>query len=203
MELAGELVYDTDGALWQHAWIEAARVAEAPELTRVVVAIDPAGGQGNQSAQTGIAAGGVGRDGHAYVTHLEGVQLSPLGWFLRACDLYDAVGADALVVEQNYGGPFIRELAREHRPDVHVVFVSATRGKVVRAEPIAARYQKGDVHHVGLLAEGEAQLCAFPVSRRKDMADATVWLVSHLLGPQVPVVAPVSFGRSSPWRFRG
>ena len=203
MELLGELVYDTEGALWQHAWIEQHRVREAPELVRVAVAVDPAGGQGNQSAQTGIAAGGLGADGHAYVTHLEGVQLSPLAWFLRACDLYDAVGADCLVVEQNYGGPFIRELAREHRPDVHVVFVSATRGKVVRAEPIAARYQKGDVHHVGLLAEGEAQLCSFPLARRKDMADAAVWLVTHLLHGRAPVVAPLSMGRVSPWRFRG
>lgn len=180
-ELEGRLVFDTEGALWRYEWIERARVLKAPELARVVVAIDPAGGLGNQSAQTGIAAGGRGVDGDYYVTALEGVQLSPLEWFRRGCALYDNLKADALVVEQNYGGPFIVEMAKEHRPDVNVVMVAATRGKTVRAEPIAALYQQGRVHHVGLHADGEAQMCAFPLTKRKDMTDAAVWLVSHLV----------------------
>lgn len=179
-ELLGELVIDTEGALWKHAWIQAARVREAPPLSRVVVAIDPAGGNGNQSAQTGLCVAGMDAAGDYYVLAMDGVQLPPHQWLDRAVALYQEHRADALVAEMNYGGPFIREMAAKLPDAVNFQMVYATRGKAVRAEPIAALYARGRVHHVGLFPEGEAQLCAFPLTRRKDMTDALVWAVSYL-----------------------
>lgn len=180
-ELYAEVLEDVEGALWQQGWIDAARLKRAPGLQRIVVAVDPAVTHGPDSDQTGIAAAGLGEDGQYYVLHGYGYRLSPDGWARRALDLYDQYQADRIIAERNNGGEMVEATIRNVRLDAPLETIVASRGKAVRAEPIAALYEQGRVHHVGLLPELEAQMCAFPVaSEHDDMVDALVYALTAL-----------------------
>ena len=183
-ELDAELLDELEGALWNRAMLEACRVLAAPELRRVVVAIDPAGGASKTSDETGIVAAGRAADGHAYVLSDLSGRFSPDGWARRAVELYRSLRADRIVAEANFGGGMVEATIRAVDPNVPVKLVHASRGKAVRAEPVVSLYEQRRVHHVGLFAELEDQLCGWdPMesSPSPDRLDALVWAVSDLM----------------------
>jgi phage terminase large subunit-like protein len=187
-ELDGELIEDRADGLWQRSAIERLRVAAAPRLGRIVVAVDPPASQ--RSGICGIVAAGLGDDGRAYV--LADATLSevrPDQWAARALRLYRDFSADALVAEVNQGGDMVAAVMHEIDPGVPVTAVRATRGKWLRAEPVAALYAQGRVRHVGALPALEDELCDFgpdglSSGRSPDRLDALVWAITALmLGP--------------------
>ena len=183
-ELMGEIIEDVEGALWQRDWIDENRVDQAPDLERIVVAIDPAVTHGEDADETGIDVSGRGVDGEFYGLHNEGVRLSPHGWAKRAVDLYDQYDADLLIAERNNGGEMVEANIRAVRPNLPVSTIVATRGKVLRAEPVANLYEQGRVHHVGNQAELEDQLCSFGPDNAiefDDRLDARVYAITELI----------------------
>ena len=197
-ELNAELLEDVPGALWARARIEDNRVAEAPDLQRIVVAIDPAGSSSEDADETGIIVAAKGVDGHAYVLEDLSLKASPDGWGRAAVDAYKRWEADRVIAEFNYGGEMVEHVIRTVDPNVSYRAVRATRGKVTRAEPVAALDEQGRVHHVGAFPELEDQMCAFTSDFDKtnagfspDRVDARVWALTELmlgperLGPQI------------------
>lgn len=185
-ELEGRFIDSFGGALWQWQWIEAARVPAVPALQRVVVAVDPAGTHGELSDETGIAVAGLGEDGGYYVLHAQGYHLSPAGWAKRAIDLFHQHHADRIIAERNQGGEMVEHTLRSVWAEAPVRTVVASRGKALRAEPVAALYEQGRVHHVGILPQLEEQMCAFPVaSEHDDIVDALVYAITELSGRTV------------------
>ena len=183
-ELAAEILTDVVGALWTRENIEANRVREAPALLRVVIAIDPSGGSSEGHAEVGIVAAGRGGDAHAYVLRDVSERLAPERWARRAVQLYYELKADRIIAEANYGGAMVEATIRAVDPSVPVRLVSASRGKRLRAEPVSALDEQGKIHHVGLLAELEEQLCSWvPDSgdASPDRLDARVWAITELM----------------------
>lgn len=209
-ELMGEDVEDIEGALWQSDWIDSNRVTRRQVqeliLPHVVVAVDPAGAHGEQNDQTGIAVAALAADGQYYVLHVEGVRMSPHGWAQRAVDCYDQWDADIILGEVNNGGEMVEYTIRTVRPNINIRKIHASRGKTLRAEPIAALYQQKRVHHMGVFAEAESQMTSFPVaSEHDDMVDALVYALTELTertGFGVKVGLPVEVGRRSTWGAR-
>lgn len=194
-EIEGELLEDAPGALWKRAWIDELRVTEAPELVRVVVAIDPAVTSGEDSDETGIIAAGKGVDGEGYVLTDRSCRMSPHGWATRAVVAFDEFLADRVVGEANNGGDMVESTVRTVRASIPYKKVWASRGKRVRAEPIAALYEQGRIHHVGPLPELEDQLCTWlpeGVDWSPDRLEALVWALTELaLAKPVPTAKAV------------
>ena len=186
-ELLGELVDDTSGALWRRDWIEAHRVAQAPELSAVVVAVDPPVTATAQSDACGIVVAGLGPDGRAYVIDDRTLQgREPQVWARAVVAAYCDYMADRVVAEINQGGDLVVTILRQIDPNVAVRQVRATRGKWLRAEPIAALYAEGRVAHVGTFGALEDQMCAFGADglsrgRSPDRLDALVWALTDLM----------------------
>lgn len=195
-ELRGELLEDVPGALWTHARIDELRVdvpAEtdagvqplAPvDLVRVVVAVDPAASNTDDSDETGVIAAGLGVDGHGYVLHDGTLRGSPTEWGRRAVGVFDYCDGDLIVGEVNNGGDMVEHVVRTVRASVPFRQIRATRGKIVRAEPVSALYEQGRVHHVGSFPELEDQLSSFvPTSLPEydDRADALVYALTELM----------------------
>jgi predicted phage terminase large subunit-like protein len=182
-ELLAEVLEDVEGALWNRAMIDDARRSTAPDMARVVVALDPAVTSGEDSDETGIVVAGKGVDGEFYVLEDGTCRLSPDAWARRAVALYDKHSGDLIVGEVNNGGDLVERVIRTVRPRVNYKAVRASRGKVTRAEPIAALYEQGRVHHVGSLPQLEDQMCAFvpdALTESPDRVDALVWALSEL-----------------------
>ena len=181
-ELYGELLTDIDGALWTGSNIEAARVTETPDLRRVVVAIDPSGGSSAGSDEQGIVVAGEGVDGQYYVLADRTTKLSPLGWAGVAIDAYREYQADRIVAEKNFGGEMVESTIRQVDANVPVRMVTASRGKTQRAEPIAAMYEQGKVHHVGVFTKLEEQMTTWTQTSgvSPDRVDALVWALTDL-----------------------
>lgn len=183
-ELMAEILDDVDGALWTLARIEALRLPTAPDLARVVVAIDPAGGSEEHNDETGIMVCGRDSIGHGYVLADRSCRAKPEQWATRAIAAYDEFGADRIVAEKNYGGDMVEATIRSVRRNVPVTMVSASRGKRIRAEPISALYEQSRVHHVAADLELlEDQMCTWlPDSGKSpDRMDALVWALSDLM----------------------
>ncbi len=186
-ELDGDIVEDRDDALWDRGQIELARVAAAPALERIVVAVDPPATSGAKSAACGIVAAGLGADGAAYVLADRTLpRASPEAWAARAVELYHTLEADALIAEVNQGGEMVATVVRQQDPAVPVTAVRANRGKWTRAEPVALLYAQGRVKHVGVMPELEDQMCNFvPGGTAEgvspDRIDALVWAVASLM----------------------
>ncbi len=184
------------GAIWNRANLHAYRKAKAPPLTRIVVAIDPQGKKAlepGQTDDTGIIAVGLGEDGRGYVLADGTLNDSPKKWATRALSVYDALDADAIVVETNNGGDMVRHTVESVRPGVHIIEVTATRGKHVRAEPISALYEQGRVSHVGTFSELENEMClttawGYEGPNSPNRMDALVWAMTELM-PQLTVKA--------------
>jgi len=183
-EIEAELVEDIVGALWTQELIARHRIATAPPLQRIVVAIDPPAMSGAKADACGICV--VGRDvlDHAYVLADETVQgLRPAAWARKVVSVYRAHSADRLVAEINQGGDLVREVVLREAPELAYRAVRATRGKLVRAEPVAALYERGLVHHVGTHKQLEQELCRYDGNAKKspDRLDALVWGLTDLM----------------------
>jgi phage terminase large subunit-like protein len=183
-ELRGELIEDDPGAIFKRDHIENARVSVAPELKRVVVAVDPPAGFGKKNSACGIVCAGIGVDGRCYVLDDCSIQgARPAQWAAKIVSLYHARKADRVVAEINQGGAMVEQVLREVDPDLAYRPVHATRGKQIRAEPVAALYEQGRVSHVGCFAELEDEMCSAIGEGQKspDRLDALVWAVSDLM----------------------
>ena len=187
-ELEAELLDDVPGALWSRDAIEAARVAAAPDLSRIVVAIDPAASAGEGADETGIVVAGLAHDGQVYVLDDRSGRMSPRAWALKAVAAYKSFAADRIVAEVNNGGDMVEATLRSVESDAPFRALRASRGKAIRAEPVAALYEQGRVHHVGCFAALEDQLCGFTADFDRaasgtspDRLDALVWAVTDLM----------------------
>jgi phage terminase large subunit-like protein len=183
-ELEGELLDEAEGALWRRARLDDLRVRTAPELVRVVVAIDPAVTSGENSDESGIVAAGMDAVGDGYVLADKSCRLPPDQWASRAISLFDALSGDRIIAETNNGGDLVESVLRTIRRSISYEKITASRGKVVRAEPVAALYEQGRVHHVGAFPELEDEMVNFvpgQLAKSPNRADALVWALSWLL----------------------
>ncbi len=181
-ELYGEVLTDTPGALWTRDLIETTRVSRPPQLTRVVVGVDPAVTSGADSDETGIIVAGKGADGHGYILDDRSVHGSPYAWARRAVDAYHDYQADRIVAESNNGGELVEVNIRVADPAVSYKSVNASRGKQTRAEPISALFEQSRAHIVGGLPELEDQMCDWvPGEKSPDRMDAMVWAMTELM----------------------
>jgi len=186
----GEWADATPGALFSDETIEKWRVidSEIPELTRVVVAVDPSGSGDTDNADNdaiGIIVAGLGINGVCYILEDCTVKAGPGVWGRVATSAYDRHKADTIVAETNYGGAMVKQVIQVARPRTPVLAVTASRGKMVRAEPISALYEQGKVRHVGYFHELEEELSSFSTTgylgkESPNRADAMVWAVSSL-----------------------
>jgi phage terminase large subunit-like protein len=190
-ELDGEIIEERPDALWSRALIEQCRVEAAPPLTRIVVAVDPPVSSHQRSDACGIVAAGLAENGVVHVIADDSVAgASPSSWAMRAIAVWRRLEADALVAEVNQGGDMVRTVIHGIDRGVPVVPVRATRGKWLRAEPVAALYEQGRVKHAGCFAALEDEMCDFGIDglsngRSPDRLDALVWAVTTLaLGRQ-------------------
>ena len=184
-ELSGELLEDTPGALWSRDLIEAGRIEHAamPPLRRIVVAVDPAISMGEDSDETGIVVCGLGTNGHGYLLEDASGKFSPIDWARTAVSLYHRYNADRIVAEKNQGGAMVEQTIRTVEQNVSFSAVHASKGKITRAEPIAALAEQHRIHHVGTYPELEDQLCSFAggSSNSPDRLDAMVYGFSELM----------------------
>ncbi|MGJ0619704.1 MAG: DNA-packaging protein [Methylocystis sp.] len=192
-ELLAEILDDVPGALWTRAMFDKHRIRAAPELRRVVVAIDPSGASGDDDASNsiGIIGAGLGIDGRGYVLTDRTCSLSPAGWGRRAVDAYHEFKADRIVAEQNFGGAMVEHVIKTTDPKASFRAVVASRGKVVRAEPVAALYEQGRISHVGAFSDLEDQACqmtesGFVGDGSPDRVDALVWAITDLMFGEKP-----------------
>jgi predicted phage terminase large subunit-like protein len=210
-ELMGEYIEEIEGALWQVDWIDNHRRSEPPttiqvvetedgdaeekllNMPRIVIAIDPAVTANADSDETGIAIAGVGPEGDYYVLGIDGYRLPPQQWAMKAIEAYDRWQADKIVAEVNNGGDMvidtINRVCDGLGRSVNVESIRASRGKTLRAEPIAALYEQGRVHHVGMFVEAEDQMCSFPIANdHDDLVDSVVYALSDLSNQGAPNV---------------
>lgn len=184
-ELLAEVLEDVEGALWTLKTIEETRVKDAPQLTRIVVAIDPAATNTEDSDETGIVVAGRDRQGFGYVLADLSVKASPHGWGTRAAQAYHDYNADVVIYEANQGGDMVKHTLKSVNRSLPVRAVHASRGKRTRAEPIAALYEQGKVRHVGVFKRLEDQMTSWlpdePSSESPDRMDALVWALTDLM----------------------
>ena len=183
----GEILEDLPGALWQRETFDKERAHEHPELQRIVVAIDPSGtaGSSDDGDLVGIIIAGKGIDGRGYVLADYSCKLSPDGWGRRAVEAYHRFKADRIIAERNFGGAMVKHVIHTIDPRVSYKEVTASRGKLVRAEPIAALYEQARISHVGTFPELEDQCClmgpnGYVGEGSPDRLDALVWALNEL-----------------------
>jgi len=184
----GEYAPSAVGAIWDRKTLHENRVTDAPELERIVVAVDPAISNEAHSDEHGIVVAGLCNN-EAYIIEDGSMKGNPRQWAVRAVAMFDKHEADAIVIERNQGGDMCRHTLQSVRPGLPIIEVHATRGKHVRAEPISAEYAIGKVHHVGVFPELEQQMCMMTASGydgegSPDRVDALVWALTELF-PQM------------------
>ena len=184
------------GAIWDRLTIHQGRVEATPAMQRIVVAVDPAVSSEEGSNEHGIVVAGIGSDGRGYVLDDVTTRGGPHQWATHAVAAYDRYEADAIVIEINQGGNMVRHTLQTVRPNLPIVEVRATRGKHVRAEPIAALYTMGRISHVGAFPKLEDQMClmtagGFEGEGSPDRVDALVWGFTELCPSLTTKAAPV------------
>jgi phage terminase large subunit-like protein len=203
-ELYGEILEDVEGALWAYEWIENNRDkfdVTIDQMDRIVVGIDPAGTSSKQRDETGIIV--VGKKGdHYYVFHDASGHFTPKGWGEQAWKVFDDYKADKVVAEKNYGGEMVLSTLTNVRETGPTKLVHSRRGKMLRAEPVAAMYEQGRVHHVGVLEDLESQLVSWVPDQGEspDRIDALVHAVTELSsgGGPASIATPGGRGETSP-----
>jgi phage terminase large subunit-like protein len=191
-ELDGEFIEDLPGALWTRSGIEAVRVGLVPDLGRIVVAVDPPVTGNARSDACGIIVAGRAGDIAIVLADRTVQGVSPERWASIAVMAFHEFEADAIVAEVNQGGDLVRSLIGQVDAAVPVREVRATRGKWVRAEPVAALYARGRVKHAEPFPELEDEMCAFGADglaegHSPDRVDALVWAITALLLDDGPV----------------
>lgn len=192
-EIAGEMLADLEGALWRRSTIEQARdEVKLEDLRRVVVAVDPP--VSSSGDECGIIVAGLGQDGIGRVlADCSIAHAKPNAWAERVATAASEWNADRVVAEANQGGAMVESVLRAAKAELPIRLVHASRGKVARAEPVAALYEAGRVSHCGSFPALEDQLCGLLIGgeyagpgRSPDRADALVWALTELmLGPRV------------------
>lgn len=195
-ELNAEILSDNPGALWKRDQIESLRVADQPEMKRIVVAIDPAATNNPDSDETGIVVVGMDADRKGYVLADLSMRGTPEEWSRVAVRAYRDFKADRILAEANNGGQMVESVVRMADRNASYKAVRASRGKVTRAEPVSALYEQGRCHHVGCFPVLEDQMCEYdPKTSRfsPDRMDALVWGFTELLidGPGGLKVTPL------------
>ncbi len=185
-EIEAELLEDNPDALWSRSIIDDLRVRTVPEgveLVHVIVGVDPAVTNNKKSDSTGIVVAAKGSDSHFYVLSDKTTKDTPKEWAGAAIRQYHLWQADKIIGEVNNGGDLVAEVINTVDSTVAFGSVRASRGKIVRAEPISALYEKGIVHHVGIFGELEDEMCDWvPGEKSPDRMDALVWALTELLG---------------------
>jgi len=205
-ELNAEILEDVQGAIFSRSDIDKHRVLVAPPMQRIVVAVDPSGsdGKSEKADDIGIVAAGLGYDGNTYILADNSVNMGPAGWGRRVIETYGEYGADIVVGERNFGGAMVQYVVSTSARGQVVPYkeVVASRGKSVRASPVAVLYEQGRVKHVGAFPELEDQLCQFTDKGyvgegSPDRGDAAVWAVTELMITEEfkPAVAQVGVYR--------
>lgn len=185
-ELFAEILDDVPGAIWTRDLIS--NTHDIPPMQRVVVAVDPSGASGDGEGDSiGICVAGKGIDGKFYVLEDATCDLSPAGWGRRVVERYHAHKADRIVAEKNFGGAMVESVIRTADRNVPIRMVTASRGKSVRAEPVAALYEQGRVLHAHGLDQLEDQMLqmtstGFVGEGSPDRLDAMVWAITDLMG---------------------
>ncbi|MGI4802892.1 MAG: phage terminase large subunit [Janthinobacterium lividum] len=187
--LFGEYLSHVDGALWTLDRIKRVAREQIPQMTRIVVAVDPSGCSGpedTRSDEIGIVVAGRDAAGRAYVLEDASGRYSPKGWGDRVIEAFDTWDADKIVAERNYGGAMVESTVRTSRATAPVEVISTSRGKHVRAEPVAALYEQHKVWHLGSFPDMEEQLMNFSASgyqgaKSPDRADAMIYALTELL----------------------
>lgn len=199
-EILGQLVEDDEGTLWKQDVIDTFRVKEVEvPLKRVVVAVDPAATHNPESDETGLVVAALGTDNQAYILEDLSGRYPAREWTKRAVAAYERHKADGIIYEQNIGGDAVGDLIQTFLAGANVIPVMARRSKITRAEPIAALYEKGRVHHVGSdLKHLEKQMTTYipGVSESSpDRMDALVWALSELMLGQHKAQPPPNLWR--------
>lgn len=190
---------DRPGALWTRSLLQKNRkpAENLPEMKRIVVAVDPAVTANKTSDETGIVVAGLGIDGHGYVLADLSGKYSPAEWAGAAIAAYHRFEADRVIAEVNQGGDMVEHTLRAVDPAIPYRAVRASRGKTARAEPVAALDAQGLIHHAGIFAALEDQLCRFDASVEAgncDRADARTWAFTELMLSRHPNPAPRIWG---------
>ena len=211
-ELLAEVLDDLPNALWTRALLERRHPGNAlaalmapderlPDMARVVVGVDPSGtnGEDDSADSVGIVVAGRGMDGVFYVLEDATCDLGPSGWSRVVVEQYDKYAADLVVGERNYGGAMVEFTVRTASRDVNYKDVKASRGKAIRAEPVAALYERGRCRHVRSFTELEDQLLSFTRTgyfgdSSPDRADALVWALTELAFEETDY-DPAMYGR--------
>lgn len=179
MEILAEDETEAPGALWTRKIIDDGRLLKTPDLSRVVVGVDPSTTSGGDEAGI-IVAGSYAGEG--YILADESLQGSPLVWATAAVTAYHKHKADRIIAEANQGGEMVALTIEQVDPTVPVELVHASRGKQTRAEPIAAQYEQGRVHHVGKFEALEDEMCLWiPGDASPNRMDALVWALTELM----------------------
>jgi len=191
--LRGEFTDVVEGALWTLETIDACHrvMVDIEQLVEIVVAVDPSGASSSEdksSDEIGLVVAGKDAAGVAYVLEDASGRMGPLEWAKKANELYVKWKASRIIAEQNFGGAMVEAVLRSASSSAPIKMITASRGKHVRAEPVAALYEKGRVVHCDDFPELEEQLCGFSTSgysgdHSPDRADALVWAITELLVP--------------------
>lgn len=183
-EIMAEDIDEVPGALWTRELIDRMRVSEAPDLVRIAIGVDPPGG----ATECGIVAAGRSADGHIYIIRDSSLLASPDKWSQAVIDTFTECEADIICGEKNYGGEMVESTIRQAAKDADVEIryknVHATRGKAVRAEPVAARSERGMIHLVGSFPHLEDELAMWVPGETKESPnrlDAMVWSITELM----------------------
>jgi PBSX family phage terminase large subunit len=189
--LDGEFLSEVPGALWSMTGLERNRLNfdQVPPLVRIVIAVDPSGCEGDEDTRSdkiGLVAAGIDLEGTAYLLEDCTDHYSPSGWAKKALEMFDVWNADVIVAEKNFGGAMVENTIRTIRQNAPIKMVHASRGKVRRAEPVSAIFEKNKIKHVGFYGELEDQLLSFTTSGYEgstspDAGDAYVWAMTELL----------------------
>ena len=209
--LDGQFGNSQEGALWTLELLDRCRVDEMPDLQRVVVAVDPSGADDKDNVENdeiGIVVAGLGIDGRAYVLEDATLKAGPATWGRVVGAAYDRHAADTVCGEENFGGAMVKHTIQVGRPGTPYKKVTASRGKVLRAEPISALYEEGKVRHVGGFPHLEDEMCAmtthgFTGGRSPNRVDALVIALTELFPAVTRIVRPARKYQPSENVYRG
>jgi predicted phage terminase large subunit-like protein len=200
----GLYLAEVPNALWSLDMLEACRIGvdKLPSLVRVIVAVDPSGSDGVGGDSQGIIVAGLGSDDKAYVLADGSVKMNPNGWGMRVAQLARDYKADRVVAESNFGGAMVESTIRAAKVNIPYKEVKASRGKIVRAEPVSALYEQGLVKHVGNFTSLENQMAMFATNGYQggdspDRADALVWAITELMLGEIEKRASFIFRRKN------
>jgi phage terminase large subunit-like protein len=179
----GHWLEDAEGMLWNRQIIERLRMANPPQLERIVVSVDPAASANLESDETGIVVAGKDSKGNGYVLEDLSGKYSPSQWAAVAVKAFERWNADCIVAEKNMGGDMVESVLRSQNTTARIKLVNATKGKYVRAEPIYSLYEQNKIYHIGQFPILENQMITFDPDKGKspDRVDAMVWAFTELL----------------------